>query len=153
MIKVGSQAPGFEVMDDQGKSVRLSDVNGKGSVFYFYPKDDTPGCTVEAQDFTRLQREFEQLGFQVFGVSKDSVQSHQKFIQKCKVGIPLLSDSGGEMVEAYGAWGEKKNYGKTCQGIIRSTVVTDAAGKVIRHYPNVRAKGHAERVLEDLRSE
>lgn len=153
MIKVGSQAPGFEVMDNQGKSVRLSDVNGKGSVFYFYPKDDTPGCTVEAQDFTRLQRDFEQLGFQVFGVSRDSVQSHQKFIQKCKVGIPLLSDSGGEMVEAYGAWGEKKNYGKAYHGIIRSTVVTDAAGKVIRHYPNVRAKGHAERVLEDLRSE
>ena len=151
MIQVGQQAPSFEVEDNDGQKIELSDLTGTGTVFYFYPKDDTPGCTVEAQDFTRLQNEFENLGFKIYGVSKDSVTSHQKFITKCDLGIPLLSDTDGKMVEAFSAWGEKKNYGKTYLGIIRSTVVTDAEGKVIKHYPNVRAKGHAERVLDDLK--
>jgi len=151
MIQVGQQAPSFEVEDNDGQKIELSDLTGTGTVFYFYPKDDTPGCTVEAQDFTRLQNEFENLGFKIYGVSKDSVTSHQKFITKCDLRIPLLSDTEGKMVEAFSAWGEKKNYGKTYLGIIRSTVVTDAEGKVIKHYPNVRAKGHAERVLDDLK--
>ena len=151
MIQVGQQAPSFEVEDNDGQKIELSDLTGTGTVFYFYPKDDTPGCTVEAQDFTRLQNEFENLGFKIYGVSKDSVTSHQKFITKCDLRIPLLSDTEGKMVEDFSAWGEKKNYGKTYLGIIRSTVVTDAEGKVIKHYPNVRAKGHAERVLDDLK--
>lgn len=151
MIKVGQKAPGFELENNDGQKVGLSDLNGTGTVFYFYPKDDTPGCTIEAQDFTRLQKEFTKLGFKVFGVSKDSVSSHKKFIEKCDLGIPLLSDTEGTMVEDYSAWGEKKNYGKIYQGIIRSTVVTDSEGNVIKHYPNVRAKGHAERVLDDLK--
>jgi peroxiredoxin Q/BCP len=151
MIQVGTKAPVFEVEDNDGQKIDLSDLTGTGTVFYFYPKDDTPGCTIEAQDFTRLLSEFENLGYKVFGVSKDSVASHQKFIKKCDLGIPLLSDTQGTMVEAYGAWGEKKNYGKIYQGIIRSTVVTDSDGNIIKHYPNVRAKGHAERVLDDLK--
>jgi peroxiredoxin Q/BCP len=151
MIKVGSEAPGFEVEDSEGQKIGLSDLTGSGTVLFFYPKDNTPGCTIEAQDFTHLSGEFLNLGYKIYGVSRDSAQSHQRFIQNCDLGISLLSDTTGTMVEDYGAWGEKKNYGKSYQGIIRSTVVADSDGKIIRHYPNVRAKGHAERVLNDLK--
>jgi thioredoxin-dependent peroxiredoxin len=123
-------------------------------VLYFYPKDDTPGCTVEACDFTAGLKDFEGLEAVVLGCSPDSPESHRKFIAKYKLKIRLLSDPGHVALEKYGAWGEKNMYGKISMGVIRSTVIIDPAGKIARHWPKVRADGHAADVrqaLEELR--
>ncbi len=123
----------------------------KYTLLYFYPKDNTPGCTLEAQDFTRLKVDFENLGVEIFGVSKDSEASHENFCTKHNLGITLISDPDGVLHEKFGAIGEKKNYGKTYIGTIRSTFLLDSAtGDVVREWRNVRAKGHAERVLAGI---
>lgn len=162
LIEVGAKAPAFTLKDQDGKTHKLSDYKGKTVVLYFYPKDDTPGCTAEACDFRDLAAEFDKMDAVILGVSPDDEKSHDKFVNKYDLNFPLLSDpktSDGEpkVSAKYGAWGEKKNYGKTYTGIIRSTFVIGPDGKVEKAFGNVRAKGHVDRVLkwfkEDRESE
>lgn len=120
------------------------------TLLYFYPKDDTPGCTLEAQDFTRLVSDFAKLGIQIVGVSKDSESSHAKFCNKYDLGVTLISDESGELHEQFGVIGEKKNYGKVYIGVIRSTFLLDQTGKILKEWRNVKATGHAEKVLREL---
>jgi thioredoxin-dependent peroxiredoxin len=121
------------------------------TLLYFYPKDDTTGCTMEAQDFTRLKKEFEALGIQIIGVSKDSETSHAKFSTKCNLGIDLISDEDGSLHNQFGVIGEKKNYGKVYIGVIRSTFLLDQSGKILKEWRNVKATGHAEKVLREVK--
>jgi peroxiredoxin Q/BCP len=151
-IAVGSKAPSFTTTDQDGKSVKLGDYAGRWVVLYFYPKDDTPGCTTEACDFTNGLKDFEKLDAVVLGCSPDSPESHQKFIAKYKLKVGLLSDPEHKVMEAYGAWGEKVLYGKKSIGVIRSTVIIDPAGKVAHHWARVSAAGHAEAVREKLKT-
>ncbi len=120
------------------------------TLLYFYPKDNTPGCTLEAQDFTRLVPDFAKLGIQIIGVSKDSEASHEKFCNKHSLGITLISDESGELHEQFGVIGEKKNYGKVYVGVIRSTFLLDQSGNIVKEWRNVKATGHAEKVLREL---
>lgn len=147
----GDKLPKLALPDQDGKTRTVADLSGpKGLVLYVYPKDDTPGCTVEAQDFRDLLPELREKGYEVAGVSRDTAASHCDFRDKYDLPFPLLTDEDARFLEAVGAYGEKTLYGKKSVGIIRSTVVVDPEGKVVRHYPNVRAKGHAERVLREL---
>ncbi|HLU48904.1 MAG TPA: thioredoxin-dependent thiol peroxidase [Planctomycetota bacterium] len=150
MIEVGKKAPAFTLPNQDDEKVRLADLAGKWVVLYFYPRDDTPGCTTEACDFTATIADFESLDAVVIGVSPDSTESHRKFIAKHDLKVMLLSDPDHKVMEKYGAWGEKQNYGRTIEGVIRSTVIIDPNGKVAHHFPNVRAKGHVEKVKEKL---
>lgn len=152
-IDVGKKAPEFTLPNQDGKPTKLKDFAGKWVVVYFYPKDDTPGCTVEACEFTSGLKQFEKLNAVVLGISADSAESHRKFIAKHKLEITLLSDVDHKVMEAYGAWGEKNMYGKVSMGVIRSTVLVGPDGTVARHWPKVKAEGHAEAVrtaLEEL---
>ena len=149
-IEVGSEAPDFCAKDTYGKEHCLGDYKGKWVVLYFYPKDNTPGCTIEAVDFTSMKGEFASLGAEVIGVSGDSEKSHQKFTDKHDLSITLLSDPEKEVMKRYGAWKEKSMYGKTFLGIVRSTVLIDPEGRVAHHWPKVSAKGHAAEVKEKL---
>jgi peroxiredoxin Q/BCP len=142
--------PDFEAPSTDGKTFRLHDLRGKPVVLYFYPKDNTPGCTVEAQDFQKALPKLKKLNAVVLGVSRDTIASHCKFRDKFNLAFPLLSDPDHEVLEAYGAWGEKTLYGKKSLGIIRTTVVIDEAGKVKRVFPKVKVNGHVEAVLEAL---
>lgn len=128
----------------------LETLKGKRTVLFFYPKDDTPGCTREAIAFSEAKPEFEALGVQVFGVSKDSVASHQAFIQKHKLTVPLLSDENKQSLEAFDVWKEKKNYGKTYMGVVRTTIVLNADGVIEKRWNNVSVDGHVQAVLEYL---
>jgi len=130
--------------------VSLASLEGKYVVLYFYPKDNTPGCTVEAQDFRDAMPKLKKLGAVVLGVSKDSTASHCKFRDKYALNFPLLTDKDGAVMEKYDAWGEKVLYGKKMEGVIRSTVLIGKDGKVLHHWPKVSAKGHAEAVVEKL---
>lgn len=121
------------------------------TILYFYPKDNTPGCTLEAQDFTRLKKEFESLGIQIIWVSKDSESYHAKFRDSCSLGITLISDESGELHEQFGVIGEKKNYGKVYIGTIRSSFLLDSSGKILKEWRNVKATGHAAKVLREIR--
>lgn len=150
MIEVGKKAPAFKLKDQDGKVRTLGEFAGQWVVLYFYPKDDTPGCTVEACDFTAGIKQFEKLGATVLGCSRDGEESHRKFIAKHKLKVTLLSDPDHAMMEKYGAWGEKTMYGKKTEGVIRSTVLVDPTGKVAHHWARVQAKGHADAVKEKL---
>ncbi len=150
MLKVGNKAPAFALESSEGGKLALKDLKGKNVVVYFYPKDNTPGCTTEALAFRDHKAELDALNAVVVGVSKDSIASHCKFRDKHELTFPLLSDPEGKMLEKYGAWGEKKLYGRVFMGIIRSTVVIDAEGRVRAHFPKVRVKGHVEAVLKAL---
>ena len=155
MLQTGDLAPDFTMDSDKDDSVSLQDLRGNTVVLYFYPKDDTPGCTIEACDFTTNFRAFQKLGAIVYGCSPDSVESHQKFIRKYKLKIGLLSDPNHKTMQKYGAWGEKNMYGKTIVGVIRSTALIDPNGKVARHWKRVSSKGHADSVrktLEELKA-
>lgn len=121
------------------------------TLLYFYPKDDTPGCTMEANDFTRLRWEFESLGIQIIWVSKDSELSHAKFCNKYNLSIKLVSDEDGSLHDQFGVIGEKKNYGKVYIGVIRSTFLLDSSGKILKEWRNVKATGHAEKVLREVK--
>ncbi|UCF66708.1 MAG: peroxiredoxin [Acidobacteriota bacterium] len=150
-IEVGKKAPAFTLVDQDGQKVKLSDFKDRWVVLYFYPKDDTPGCTKEACEFSDGIRQFEKLDAVILGCSPDSPESHKKFIRKYGLRLILLSDPGRGAMEKYGAFGEKKMYGKTVRGVIRSTVIVDPSGKVAHHWTNVRAAGHAEKVRDKLR--
>lgn len=154
-LEIGSKAPAFELPDHDGNTVQLGDFKGQWVVLYFYPKDDTPGCTTEACEFTEGIGGFRALDAVVLGCSPDSPEKHRKFIAKHDLEVRLLSDPEHEVMKTYGAWGEKKMYGRTSMGVIRSTVLIDAEGKVAHHWAKVRAAGHAASVrekLEELRS-
>ena len=147
MVEVGKKAPAFTLESSDGGKVKLADYAGKIVVLYFYPRDNTPGCTVEAQGFRDAAPALKKLGAVVLGVSKDSIASHCKFRDKYDLNFPLLSDPDGKVLEAYGAWGDKVMYGKKMKGIIRSTVLIDKAGKVAHHWPKVSVKGHVDEVV------
>jgi peroxiredoxin Q/BCP len=149
-IEVGKKAPAFSLADQNGRRVSLEDFAGSWVVLYFYPKDDTPGCTTEACEFTDSVKAFEGLDAVVLGCSPDSPASHLKFIAKHSLALRLLSDPGHEAMERYGAWGEKTMYGKKTVGVKRSTVLIDPKGTIAFHWPNVKAAGHAEAVKEKL---
>ena len=149
-IQVGKKAPLFELLNQRARPVALNDLLGRWLVLYFYPKDDTPGCTTEACEFTDQLEDFQKLKARVVGVSPDSPQSHQKFIEKHKLALDLLSDPDHKVLEAYGAWGEKNLYGRMTLGVIRSTVIIDSAGNVAYHWPTVKAAGHAQAVAQKL---
>jgi peroxiredoxin Q/BCP len=149
-IEAGAPAPDFKLKDDQGQEVRLSALRGKPVVLYFYPKDDTPGCTKEACSFRDRKGEIERRGAVVLGVSPDTVASHGKFRDKYHLNFPLLADPGHQVAETWGAWREKNLYGKKSMGIQRSTFLIDAAGKVRKVWKKVSVQGHDQEVLDAL---
>jgi thioredoxin-dependent peroxiredoxin len=151
-LGVGAKAPAFKLPRDGGGSVALKDFKGRSLVLYFYPKADTPGCTREAIDFTKLRGEFERAGADVLGVSADPVAAQDKFKRKHSLTIALGSDETHEMLEAYGVWGKKSMYGRTFMGVIRATFLVRADGRIARIWPKVRVPGHAEEVLAAARA-
>jgi peroxiredoxin Q/BCP len=152
MIDAGQTAPDFTLPRDGGADVTLSSLKGGPVVLYFYPRDDTPGCTTEANDFTAMLPDFTAAGATVIGVSKDTVAKHEKFIAKHDLGVILVSDAEGDLCETYGTWVEKNMYGKKSMGIQRATVLIDAEGVVARVWPKVKVAGHAAEVLEAVKA-
>ena len=150
MIEQGRPAPDFELESDAGETVRLSDFRGRPVVLYFYPKDDTPGCTKQACGIRDSYAEFRNRGVAIFGVSPDPVQSHQKFKSKHELPFLLLADPEHKLAEAYGVWGEKKYMGRTYTGINRSTFVIDPEGKVAKAMVGIKPAGHAAQILDQL---
>jgi thioredoxin-dependent peroxiredoxin len=151
-VEAGQPAPEFDLPIAGGVRARLADFKGKPLVLYFYPKDDTPGCTKEAQGFAEAYPEFQAAGIEVVGVSKDDAASHEKFKTKYGLPFPLASDESGEVVEAYGSWVEKNRYGRTYMGIDRSTFLIDGEGIVRRVWRKVAVPGHVAEVLEAART-
>ncbi len=154
MLEAGATIPPFSKPDQNGETRSFDALKGKnGLILYFYPKDNTPGCTTEAQEFRDQLTAFHKLGIEVVGVSKDSARSHTNFISKHELPFTLLSDSDpeAEMCEAFGVWQEKKNYGKTYMGIVRTTYIIDANGVILKSYPKVRVKEHVATVLADTK--
>lgn len=153
MIQTGERIPDFSIPDQSGQPRTFKQLAGKkGLVLYAYPKDNTSGCTVEAQEFNAVLAELAALGFNLAGISRDSVKSHCNFTDKYDLKFPLLADQELTLLAPLGAFGEKKMYGKPVQGIIRSTFVFDPKGKAVKVYPNVKSKGHAQAVLDDLKA-
>ena len=152
-IEEGKAAPAFTLKDANGNKVALKELRGKNVILYFYPKDDTPGCTKEACGFRDLWGAITKAGAVVLGVSADDAASHQKFVAKYKLPFTLLSDPERKVMETYGAWGEKMMYGKQIVGVIRSTVWIGADGKIVKHWKRVpKAESHPQKVLEALRA-
>lgn len=149
-LHVGQPAPPFHLDSTDGRSYSLSDLRGQRFVLYFYPKDDTPGCTTQACEFRDAAPRFDALGVRVFGVSRDSLKSHDRFRSKYTLPFTLLSDPDGSVHRAYGAWGEKKLYGKVSEGVLRTTVIIDAEGSIAAYASPVKAAGDAERTLRTL---
>jgi peroxiredoxin Q/BCP len=149
-VHVGRAAPRFELASDAGESVSLRDFDGKWLVLYFYPRDNTPGCTVEAQEFTKAAPLAARLGAAIVGVSRDSVKSHAGFRDKFRLAFPLLSDPELEAHKAYGAWGKRKMYGREVEGTLRSTFLIGPDGRIARTWTGVRVAGHADAVLKAL---
>ncbi|MBS0250737.1 MAG: thioredoxin-dependent thiol peroxidase [Proteobacteria bacterium] len=152
MIEEGKKAPDFTLPDDTGEKVRLSKLKGHPVVVYFYPKDDTSGCTQEAKDFTCLADDFAAAGAELVGISPDSPTKHQKFKTKHELSIRLLADEDKEVAQAYGVWVEKSMYGRKYMGIERSTFLIDRNGKVVKSWRKVKVPGHAEDVLAAVRA-
>jgi peroxiredoxin Q/BCP len=148
MLKEGDPAPDFNSKDQNGNPVKLSDYNGKKLVLYFYPKDDTPGCTKEACSFRDADDVFNSKGIKVFGVSTDDEKSHQKFISKFQLPFDLLADTDKSIVESYGVWGEKSMYGKKYMGTTRKTFLIGEDGKIAKIFDKVNVEQHADEVLE-----
>jgi len=147
-LSIGDKAPDFTLPTDGSGSVSLSKLKGKNVVLYFYPKDDTPGCTIEAKDFRDLMKDFEKSNTVILGMSKDDVKSHDKFKQKFCLPFTLASDVDGTTCEAYGVWVEKSMYGKKYMGIDRTTFLIDSHGKIAQIWSKVKVEGHAKEVLE-----
>lgn len=152
MLSEGSPAPDFTLPGTGGDAVTLSALRPAPVVLFFYPKDDTPGCTTENKDFTTLAPEFAKGGARVLGISKDPLSKHEKFRAKHELATELLSDAEGTVCEDYGVWKEKKMYGKTFMGIERTTVLIGADGKVVKIWPKVKVAGHAEEVLKEVQA-
>lgn len=150
VIREGEQAPGFELATDRGEDLRLDDLRGRRVVLYFYPKDDTSGCTKEACGFRDALPEFDAQDAVVLGVSPDDVGSHEKFRDKYDLNFPLLADTDHSVAEAYGAWGKKKLYGREYEGVLRSTFLIDADGRIEKIYRKVKPAEHADEILADL---
>ena len=150
MLNAGDQAPEFEAVLDNGEKVSLKQYRGKNVVLYFYPKDNTPGCTREACDFRDNITSLEEKNTVVLGVSPDSVKSHQKFRDKFDLPFPLISDEAKDVAQAYGVWREKKMYGKTRMGIVRSTFIIDGEGKISKAYDSVKVNGHVDDVIASI---
>ena len=151
-VEEGQKAPAFTLTADDGKKVKLSDQKGSPVVLYFYPKDDTPGCTKEACAFRDRQAELQALGAKVFGVSPDTVESHVHFRDKFTLNFPLLADPDHAVAEEYGAWREKNMYGKKSMGIQRSTFLIDASGKIAKVWKKVQVEGHDQEVIDALQA-
>ena len=149
-LEIGNKAPNFNLPNQNGNSVRLDDFAGRWLVVYFYPRDDTPGCTVEANDFTRLKKDFEKKETVILGVSPDNEAKHCKFIDKHGLKIDLLADCEKSMLSDYGVWQEKSMYGKTYMGVVRTTYLIDPDGNIAGAWAKVKAKGHADAVLKRL---
>ena len=146
-LKEGDKAPAFTGKDQNGNSVSLKDFKGKKLILYFYPKDNTPGCTAESCNLRDNYAELGKLGYDVVGVSPDSEKSHTNFIAKHELPFTLIADTEKELLQAYGAWGEKKNYGRTYMGVIRTTFVIDEKGKIEKIFNKVKTKEHTEQIL------
>jgi len=152
MLEISEFAPDFTLPRDGGGEITLTALRGAPVVLFFYPRDNTPGCTTEAMAFTSLLADFASIGTQVFGVSRDSIASHDKFRDKHSLRTPLLSDADSDMCETYGVWKEKRMYGKKFMGIERTTVLIDAEGRIARIWPRVKVPGHAEEVLASAKA-
>jgi len=150
-LSIGDTAPDFSMPSDGGGTVSLSDFKARYLVLYFYPKDDTPGCTKEAIGFSELKEEFDKLGTDILGISKDTAAKHDKFIAKHDLKVGLGSDESGEMIERYGVWVEKNMYGKTYMGIERATYLIGPDRKILEIWRKVRVKGHVDAVLEAVK--
>ena len=150
-IKLGDLLPDFELISTTGKLVRLNSIAGKTVLFFIYPKDDTPSCTKEAQNFSNYEAQFAELGVQVFGISKDSIQSHNKFSSKYSLTVELLSDESVGFIKSIGAWVEKQMYGKTYMGVERTSLLISEHGKLLKVWRKVRVPGHVEEVLETIK--
>jgi len=150
MIKEGDAVPKFELLDSNNNSVKSTDYKGKKYVIYFYPKDFTPGCTTEADEFSKNYKDFKKNDIEIVGISKDDVDSHKKFCEKMKIPFVLLADTKTEVSKKFGVWAKKNFMGKEYMGIVRSTFLVDEKGKIFKAYPKVKAAGHAKKVLEDF---
>jgi len=150
MITEGDPVPKFELDDSDGNRVKSTDFKGKKHVIYFYPRDFTPGCTTEADEFSRDYKKFKKSGIDVLGISPDDVDSHKKFCKKMGIPYTLLADIDKEVSKKFGVWGKKKFMGREYMGIVRSTFLVNEKGKIFKAYPKVRAAGHAKQVLEDF---
>ena len=148
MVKEGDMVPKFELEDSNGNKVKSTDYKGKKHVIYFYPKDFTPGCTIEADEFSKNYNKFKKAGIDIIGISKDDVDSHKKFCEKMKIPFVLLADTKTEVSKKFGVWGKKKFMGREYMGVVRSTFLVDEKGKIIKAFPKVKAAGHANEVLE-----
>lgn len=151
MSLVNKKAPKFTLLDQDGEKRSLADYAGKKVLLYFYPKDDTPGCTTEACNFRDSLTRLKKYGVQVLGVSCDDVKSHKKFVEKFGLNFPLLADTEKKVVEKYGVWVEKSMYGRKYMGIQRDSFLIDETGKVVKHYVKVKPDGHVDEVIEDLK--
>ncbi|MBI4978977.1 MAG: thioredoxin-dependent thiol peroxidase [Spirochaetes bacterium] len=150
MVTIGKKAPVFSLPDQNGEKVSLGSFTGKWLVLYFYPKDSTPGCTIEAVSFTKSLGDLTKRNAAVAGISADSCESHAKFAEKSKLGITLLSDEKKSVIKKYGVWQEKNNYGKKYMGIVRTTFLINPAGTVVKVWEKVKVDGHAEDVLRTI---
>ena len=149
-LTVGDRAPAIDALDQEGKQITLEEYRGKKLVLYFYPKDNTPGCTAESCDLRDHYDQFLQQGFDIIGVSADGEKSHQKFIAQHQLPFRLISDTEKKVLQDYGAWGEKKNYGKTYMGILRKTFIIDEEGVIINIIDKVKTKEHSTQIFTDL---
>jgi len=150
MIAEGGPVPKFELEDSDGNKVKSTDFKGKKHVIYFYPRDFTPGCTTEADEFSRDYKKFKKSGVDVLGISPDDVDSHKKFCKKMGIPYTLLADTNKEVSKKFGVWGKKKFMGREYMGVVRSTFLVNEKGKIFKVYPKVKAAGHAKQVLEDF---
>ena len=150
MLKEGDKIPSFSIMNSKGETITNQSIDGKKCVFYFYPKDDTPGCTKEAQGFSDNKKEFDKKNISIYGISKDSVKKHEKFCSKYNFEHELLSDENNSLCEDFGVWQEKSMYGKTYMGIVRSTFLIDENGVILKTWEKVKVPGHVEDVLSSI---
>lgn len=151
-LEVGTKAPDFKLPTDNAGELSLSDLKGKKVVLYFYPKDSTPGCTTQAQGFRDLKEDFAAENCVIVGASKDTVKRHDNFVTKQELNFPLVSDAESDLCETYGIWQEKKMYGKTFMGIVRTTFLIDEEGVIQKVWPKVKVKGHVEEVLDAVKA-